>query len=678
MGKAIRYASFLLALLTLFLFVPTSVYARQTHPMDRTDVYQDLQELDVDFSKYQKDASDDTISIMHFVEYGYDESSDFDSYGLWVYLYNPSGRKLSPSKLNNIQMAYVNNVGGNTSLYQKYQLEISNWSTKNGFEYVFYKMRVKGVGSFVGNLKKHLRTYCISGFEILEADGIQVRDYFFNASFSFSGFGKGFSKLSSDTLQCNVEVMDTARATLEPASWKSVSSSEGAGHHHEVFSVYFAIPNRYIRKYGNPEDGSLKGLQWVHGSYWEYDINGIVSEHREAVETINEYAGTSLSSQVQYSNYSSDSVPFAYYTGRTATQSGMNSYETRITYNYSFNRGTTYAPLWLCTDDTPGNKVFVQSNNIINKTCMALKVGNINDAIATSTMELWYDSTGRNHLDPVRRPILESEKKGYKEYMLSRDDVLPELYTYNEIEGMSWWEAWWSGNVKLYNASKDVNYEDVPAMQRVELLDSESGLIFNNSYNADYYWVSEADYKSLKSFAQSAILEDCTTYVLHYAVRDYYSANATVITLSDTYMDSYYFEKTVFEYFDVLDFEFKDEHGVKTVIPVSANPVDVIGTPSAPGDLDPNDTKTDDDDSSPGFGDLNLVLRIVLGVVLVVALMFALYLIIKIITFPLRAFRSAGIHTPKQRREKKPKESVKADSVEADANKQPDSKEIQK
>ena len=66
-------------------------------------VEDDLAKFGVDITKYQKDESATHCRMLKFLEYGYDFYGEQGSYGLYVYLWNPSGKEIQNTK-NYIQM----------------------------------------------------------------------------------------------------------------------------------------------------------------------------------------------------------------------------------------------------------------------------------------------------------------------------------------------------------------------------------------------------------------------------------------------------------------------------------------------------------------------------------------------------------------------------------------------
>ena len=167
-------------------------------------------------------------------------------------------------------------------------------------------------------------------------------------------------------------------------------------------------------------------------------------------------------------------------------------------------------------------------------------------------------------------------------------------------------------------------------LQRITAL--EAGAL-NASAVSEKFKVTEADAEALKSFTLKA--GNDYTYVMHFAVRDCVSAKITEAGTLDRdaildYFDevdvgnSYYFEKTVFEDFDVLELHYRTSENKLSVVPVSASPIDVTGGVPTPGQSNPNE-KPSEPTASNWWEQFN-ALETWIKVVAVVAVLLLLFL----------------------------------------------------
>lgn len=188
----------LMLLQSLFLFAPAAS-AAGADAMDASYVVDDLNKMGVDITKYKADAENDRMELLSFTEFGYKVNGDFSEYGLYLYLWNPSGVKLEDSDLNSIQLSYGLNAGGKSG-YRKYGLEILSWSTGSGYEYVFYKVKIKDSRYIAQSLNKAMRTYEFSGVEILRKGNSNATDYKLGGAFTFTGYHEGCNTSGFSTL----------------------------------------------------------------------------------------------------------------------------------------------------------------------------------------------------------------------------------------------------------------------------------------------------------------------------------------------------------------------------------------------------------------------------------------------------------------------------------------------
>ena len=90
------FSCFLILLLLLPSMVLFPSAANAGLQLDGTDVEEDLKEMiPKKYSSMVLDETQDFISIAHLQECGYDARRvDFSAYGLYLYIYNPSGKEL--------------------------------------------------------------------------------------------------------------------------------------------------------------------------------------------------------------------------------------------------------------------------------------------------------------------------------------------------------------------------------------------------------------------------------------------------------------------------------------------------------------------------------------------------------------------------------------------------------
>ena len=541
----------LMLLQSLFLFAPAAS-AAGADAMDASYVVDDLNKMGVDITKYKADAENDRMELLSFTEFGYKVNGDFSEYGLYLYLWNPSGVKLEDSDLNIIQLSYGLNAGGKSG-YRKYGLEILSWSTGSGYEYVFYKVKIKDSRYIAQSLNKAMRTYEFSGVEILRKGNSNATDYKLGGAFTFTGYHEGCNTSGFSTLWVDAVKFDTVELELHPVTYYSVKEDSAAfKKYDEIFGVYFSVPKAVVKRYGDLTDEKLKGLESVKGCYKEATVNGILTE-----------------SDVLGNMVSDSGIPNADIYFKCLRKKYMNDklhpYNEAYYYYMTSNCDPYVSPRTEIADQYIST--FYWSN--------VFKTDKVMNGISPSEFAQWYLASGKNVLT----------RSALKNYMVTKDDIA-EMEEY-----VGFWKA--IGNCfKGKGSTETVSFD---ALQRISAL--EAGALNANAVS-EKFKVTETDAEALKSFA----LKDGNdyTYVMHFAVRDCVSAKITDAGTLDRdawvdYFDevdignSYYFEKTVFEDFDILELTFRDEENKMSVVPVSASPIDVSGGIPSPGTDNPNE-----------------------------------------------------------------------------------------
>ncbi|MBR2388027.1 MAG: hypothetical protein IKB02_04590, partial [Clostridia bacterium] len=258
-NKITKLSAVFLSVLILFssLFIP-SASAAETVPEDieTSDVISDLNRMGIDHTQYPKDTAADHCRMLKFLEFGYDYGNNQSEYGLYIYVWNPTGKALNTtSVLNKITIQSRSVVNVEQSDWHKLSLEFVDYSTDTGYEHVFYKFRVRksGLAKVLKNVSRDLRVYEVSEIELHHSGNTNATSFKIGGRFTFSGFQpyKNSAKNAVNTLSCSVTDRTTIDIDIHPTTWKTDTSAKGVGYANELFSVYFAVPNDIIRDYGN-------------------------------------------------------------------------------------------------------------------------------------------------------------------------------------------------------------------------------------------------------------------------------------------------------------------------------------------------------------------------------------------------------------------------------------------
>lgn len=637
----------LMLLQTLFLLAPAAS-AVGVDAMDSSYVVDDLNRMGMDITKYKGDAGNNRIELLVFTEFGYKINGDFSEYGLYLYLWNPSGVKLEDSDLNSIQLSY--GLRNGTSGYRKYGLDILSWSTGSGYEYVFYKVKIKDSRYIAQNLNKASRYYEVSGVEILRKGNTNATDYKLGGSFTFTGYHEGCNTNGFSTLWCNAEKLDVVELELHPVSYYTEkSSANGTTVFDEVFGVYFSVPDWVTKRYGNLDDEKLKGLESVKGVYKEAVTNGMLTDSDKMV------------SMFSYPSSFDNSYPFFCCLNRSVRPNPLSTY---LIYDYFF--GDTAIRYWN-KDDVVLNQVsrFMYKN--------VFKRSKPKDGLSAAEFYDLYVGRGK--------------------WVTNRSDLINYTVSANDVGTVQQKYVFW----KRFISGFKVNTEEIQ-FDMLQKISFAEALALNAEAVSEKFKVTEGDAENLKRFATDN--QSGTTYVMHFAVRDCVvseidgagtvdvlatSADSRFDWLNGEIGNSYYFEKTVFEDFDILELTYRNKENKMSVVPVSASPIDVTGGIPSPGASNPN-AKPKEDKNGTGWWDLFNSLETWIKVVAVIAVFVLLFLVFRlfggflgfvgrIVTAPFRLLGKgissgvkAGQSLRDERRERKAQREHDEDRADAKAD----------
>ena len=647
--RSIAFAMVVLVVLSMFTIF---VAAEKVVPdgIKASNVCDDLETMGYDLSDYPRDESANFISVIDFTEYGYHYSGDQRYFGLYIYVYNPSGKKLSTTG-NAVELSFNHKDTGETG-YVKYNLRVMSVSADAGNEYVFYKFFVNNSSAIGANVGKY-RTYKLSSIELqYEEKGVpKAKSFKIGGSYAFTGYQDNFGPAGSDLpLHCNYSTIEVIDVELHGASWYTDTSDLGEDYRYEVSSVYFNIPNYYINKYGNFED-ETSGLYSVQGEYYKYVTNGILVPD-SVYNDFKPYAGVDISMKSAYkdSTLGSGFGFFGEYSHSTPLDSRL------CEYSFSYNMYT-------------GTKLGIpienyRSDNVIFDILHVLKNGGSGELYLSQDafFEQYYDSNSRHYSLASGLPIMGDYNFGKLSSKISynisvKDGSLNDSirsyadkigYSQNDGTIKRWLTSFLVGDL----LSDAEGYDEIRPIIEVKngIFGPTSGLYDIEAIAEDLFLTKE-DAEGLRSFV-SDNASDSHIYLMRFEVNPYYSSEITLTNdvvkgpyTSSTYAQQnqgYYFEKVLFENFDILSFTFKDVGNNYKTVPVSTDPIDIIGS-IVPEPEDDNgfdkikndisdrysEMKTMFDDLFESFSSLNVVLRTILILLIVVVLVFLLILLIK-------------------------------------------------
>lgn len=609
--RIIKALSLVLALITLLsvLLLPASAayVAPIINPMLDTYVVDDLITMKYNPDNYPLDPSADHLQIIHFLEYAY-SVTDLRYYGLYIYLYNPCGKEIALEG-SYLQMSY----GSGSSDYLKYPVSVVSCSVDNDDKFVFYKLKVNGIGSVGKNINPVKRVYNLASLEVLykgESEAV-TKSWMPNAQgtrknvWTYTGYQQNFGS-KTGTLGYDVDELDTIPVEMHDASWYSDTSSLGEDYRWEVKSYYFNIPISYILQYGNltvANSNDTDGLYSVQGEYYKYGVNGLI------VPTTDLYDRFLPTTQVARAldGYTISYLPgFAgnfdsYISTDHSTPSG-GQYYTQYTSDFAFNikKGTYYY----------SNSSNIDYKSLVNLLLTKLNLVSLGSSpyLSNDAFTLLWEASGRPILSNSSYLYMGSHLTNIGERVpfdvsIKDGDLASSIETYasTKKDGFGKWLD------KLFNrkmyTDEDGYLNCLPLVQvnDVDIMDIKQEEYIGKDLYLDY-----DSYLGLKEFYEdmspklSNGYQANNVYLMRLGVEPYYEIEVDLLSSPSSFEEigtGYYYEKVIHKDTDIFNFTFQRSDGSFVTVPVDCDPVDNLGSVvsgSNKDDSNPNNYPKDD------------------------------------------------------------------------------------
>ena len=626
-AKKIIYAffsfilSFLVVMAGIFPAVlPASAEETSKSVYEQTNVLDDLKKATVngnpfDLTTYNFDERKPT-QVISFVEYCYSFYSEKqDNFGLYVYVYNPKGLKFNLySPLNKIQIALDAATDAN---YTKYNLKYLNCSTETNYEGLFYKFRVdltetqeKNVLSTVNSSE---RVYRVSGIELLTSGASNATEYTIATTYKYNGYAAGYgsNKNAESTLTCSTEETDVLSLEVHPTQYRPNGTNGKSEYTQDsLHSVYFAVPNEYITRYG--------AMTAVHATWLDAVLKpALVTGNQTAYDAILPLLGKNIKTQSTF-NYMYLGA-YAYQQNGEAGSLYLGGYtyyneeplmrnDEVINHYYGKDIETLYSMYYAGSGtDSADNFTLSSEDILVELKASASKYGGVlvNGKYSKYMFETVADK--------------------WTDVNITADETFSLT---DEIIDKSWWDKFWG----LQGDITTNTFDGISAIYAIK----DSDLTGTASEVSQRLFISESDYAEFTNYYNTH-KNTSTVYLFRYQVSDYIAQEATLMKENTSIFgnsfkkvdsNAYFFQQTVNLDFDIIDVTFSN--GEKsTVIPVVSNPIDVV-----PDATPPVYTTTDEE----GLDWLK-ILKIVVGVILVLAFCFFCWPLVQ----PLLALLGKGI-----------------------------------
>lgn len=586
---------------------------------DNTSIFEDLYGSkdehgnEFDLGNYPKD-KDGELRFYTFVEYGYSYYANLNkNYALYMYLYNPQQLNFQTYLDSNVVRMGVSYATKDDNIviseYEDFNIVCVSRTTGD-YANLFYKFKVldpnKKILSMAQAYEKEneCRRYDIAGVYLKTDKSDVTLDKNIGRTYKCSGYMATYGKDASNpsTFVCNVEKLETLDLKVYQTSYLTGVSSAGAYHHNNVSSVYFAIPQRVLDKYGS--------LWEIYAQWYECKTAPIfVTSNSNLYNGMKDLTHYSLSENKNKPRFD-DSVPYYFYYGMDSNE-GLGQVHSRTTYDWAYN-------LYSYEEDYPSSSTHVTVSNsalnlpyvfyspsytvngafnVINKQTVAGDVtsSQIRDYIQNYKSSNYVDwHTSRNLASELFVNTVDSAradkgiKVGLNKVRTNLGDTF-DLKSWNSEYG-SWWDK-----LTQYGWSYPKNEVLDEQHTNVKPFEEVINTTLNSVTLSSDLLINENDVDSFKTFCNSSYANDEVPYLFRFAVSDYYSRplgygdSQNKVYKTEKESDTYLAQETVFFDFNIITMTFKGKEDYYTLA-VMHTPVDVIaGVEPPPVELTPGE-----------------------------------------------------------------------------------------
>ena len=581
---------------------------------DQTTIEQDL--ASVDLSVYAKDGNGRhrLIDEAGFMEYAYssDASVAEDYFGIYFYVYNPTGREVSSrTGANVVNMAVAYDTEGEPTEYANCAITILDYTD----DYLIYKFKLTNSAGAYDRAKVYaaahdgVRRYDIAGIQLWFSGDANATDS--NSAneekgrtYRCTGYSKGCGadKDADSTLQIAEEKLDTISLDVEHTFWRTMSSSLGSGHQNQLDTVYFTVPDQYFEEYGK--------LQRIMAEWYEFKLKpALITSEDSFYNGIGNYIGKQLpwisewfqSYGVGREGYFDESILWSF---GSYVSSKMDGFVWNATYDPEDPVDTPMEALYLIFNtngvdiDSYDPYADIQSQGGIMRNAIENYIYSYDRSFENGTVNVKEKGVSADlferDIDGSRKVnntsgIVQSGFDGISRYDFDIDADIQEMVSWDDTDP-SWWD-----NVKDFGLWNTL-FGKIPDETGREFapiyFPKESDFAGTPENISDNLMCQVADVEKIRAAYNEAKSQEKTLVFFRFAVTDYRSESAQLRewekrsvlgndSIKSSTNNAYIAQQTIFLNFDIIQLTFNDG-GNLTVIPVVADPIDIINPYTPP------------------------------------------------------------------------------------------------
>lgn len=519
-----------------------------------------------------------TPELLAFTEFAFTYKMEYQKYyGLYLYIYYPQGG-LQDSEKNKVQIAVSYDDNGEPSQYVKFELELLSRDSSEDTA-VLYKFKVLsgelyGVTYTSADIYRRValssgeRRYDISGvelFKLTEEQQTNAVEYGIGGTWKITGYDKGMHESSEEqsTLVSTATFQNTLKLDVHSTyyrSWRNLTDTLAD----QLSSVYFGVDNKIDNEYDQLYAIDFEAFKYLSSPiFCIYEKAGLFNGSL-LVDYPQTYAN--LLNQRGKSKTEFDSLP-----------------------------GTQWT--WLCWDlqDSDSGAIATQyyacplagATNDLDKLAWVFQTTNESDhEISTEQMldYMWDFSTyfGRDVRATYSSLLFADHYYSWemdyakREFGVNIGRTIKASEEFNLIGSLSdhtYWQklALSFGFAKEDTVSKFAPIQEVTYTEIKYLSDEEI---------AQNYFVHKNDVSEFKAYVQNQNAINKTVYLFRFDIDTFYTSELRSQNLGKC---GYVCQEPIYLDFDVISLTY-DKAGVKTVIPVVSNPIDIVAGIEPPGD----------------------------------------------------------------------------------------------
>lgn len=578
----------LLAVLLLVAVLPLCAFAEEvTISFDDTSVLSDLNGATImgkEFSlnDYPADANG-TPQLLAFTEFSFSLLHEYQSsYGLYLYVYYPQGDLLDCVQ-NMVEIATTYS-GDEPTAWGKYKLKLLS----SDFNNVIYKFKVINSGKLtVGDIFNRVaqnpseRRYDINSIELRQNGQVNAVDYGIGGTWTFSGYSKGLhsDSMEESTLQSVANYSSTLKLHLHQTyyrGWRNTINTLAD----QLSSVYFSVDNKIDQGYDR-----LYGIDFEAYKYLSRPMFMIHDKYYLGENALG------LDFDAIYNNLLNQrhwSAPYYF----------VKQYGVGYPYTSKYT--------WLRWGGTPENFDYEEfpsygypedisslAKNRMSVCSWVFQVTKEDDFKVSrdtllSYMKAYSQEFGNDIRDKYSSDLFTSH---YYSYSLDYKEVaygenIGRTITVDdigELRGSLSKNTFWQALSLLFSHTSQDEVTEFCPIQKVEWSDIVN---LSDEEISKTYFVADEDVTEFKYYVKNENAINKSVYLFRFDIDTYYTDD---LVCENKGICGYVAQEPIYLDFDIISLTY-EKNGVKTVIPVVADPIDVIaGTEPGGVDLGVND-----------------------------------------------------------------------------------------